>query len=218
MAVPVDGRFAFVLAQASSCSQIRSTRQPWRRSIRVTRRSRARFAANFFRQKAALPLGFVPCCGHPCQKQPSTNRASRSFGNGLRQPVAKGRKRPRFQRRLRVHPSCCRPLRKRDPEPELESIASCVDPFAELGSGDAQRLGDADHILDARIPLPALNVADVSPIQLCAFRELLLREFSVLPAQGNTLTKGFQGGVFTRHPLVYAALSAMSLSTMSDNW
>ena len=61
----------------SSCSQMRSTRQPARRNARFTRRSRAMFAANFRRQNAALPFGLVPCCGQPCQKQPSTNTASR---------------------------------------------------------------------------------------------------------------------------------------------
>jgi hypothetical protein len=62
----------------SSCSQMRTTRQPARRNARLTRRSRARFAANFFRQNAALPFGFVPCFGQPCQKQPSTKSASRT--------------------------------------------------------------------------------------------------------------------------------------------
>ena len=38
------------------------------------------FRANFFRQNAALFRGFVSCFGHPCQKQPSTNTATRSFG------------------------------------------------------------------------------------------------------------------------------------------
>ena len=32
---------------------------------------------NLARQKAALPLGFVPWRGQPCQKQPSTNTMSR---------------------------------------------------------------------------------------------------------------------------------------------
>lgn len=65
---------------ASSCSQIRSTRQPSRRSVRVTRRSRALFAASFRRQNAALFRGFVACRGQPCQKQPSTKTATRWFG------------------------------------------------------------------------------------------------------------------------------------------
>jgi hypothetical protein len=42
---------------------MRSTRQPVRRNARVTSRSRALFAASFFRQKAALSRGFVACPG-----------------------------------------------------------------------------------------------------------------------------------------------------------
>ncbi len=60
---------------------MRNTRQPARRNVRVTSRSRAWFAANFFRQNAALPLGIVPCIGQPCQKHPSTNTASRAARN-----------------------------------------------------------------------------------------------------------------------------------------
>jgi hypothetical protein len=60
----------------SSCSQIRRTFQPSWRRVRVTRRSRVRLAAIFFRQKAALVRGLMKCRGHPCQKQPSTNTAS----------------------------------------------------------------------------------------------------------------------------------------------
>ena len=66
--------------RASSCSQMRSTRQPPLRSILVTSRSRLVFAANFFRQNAALFRGFVACRGQPCQKQPSTKTACLSLG------------------------------------------------------------------------------------------------------------------------------------------
>ncbi len=65
----------------SSCSQMRSTRQPRRRSSRSTSRSRSRLRAIFSRQNRALPFGEVPCRGHPCQKQPSTNTARRRAGN-----------------------------------------------------------------------------------------------------------------------------------------
>jgi len=67
--------------RASACSQIRSTRQPDRRRARVTCRSRSRFAASFFRQKAACCRGRMACRGHACQKQPSTNTASLGRGN-----------------------------------------------------------------------------------------------------------------------------------------
>jgi hypothetical protein len=53
--------------RTSSCSQILSTRQPILRSMRLTSRSRARFAAIFFRQNAALFRGLLKCSGHPCQ-------------------------------------------------------------------------------------------------------------------------------------------------------
>ena len=60
------------------CSQIRNTRQPARRNVRVTRTSRALLRANLFFQKARLTFGCAPCFGQPCQKQPSTNSASRT--------------------------------------------------------------------------------------------------------------------------------------------
>ena len=69
-----------VFFRFNSCSQMRSTRQPFFRSVRVTSRSRLWFAANFLRQKAALFQGFVACFGQPCQKQPSTKTASLSLG------------------------------------------------------------------------------------------------------------------------------------------
>ena len=59
---------------------MRSTRQLADRKVRVTSLSRAWFAANFFRQNAALFLGFVACRGQPCQKQPSTKTANLSLG------------------------------------------------------------------------------------------------------------------------------------------
>ena len=55
--------------------------RPARRGPRPPRRSRAMLAANFRRQNAAFPFGRVPCRGHPCQKQPSTNTASRAARN-----------------------------------------------------------------------------------------------------------------------------------------
>lgn len=60
----------------NSCCQIRTTRHPFVRNVRVTNRSRFLLAASFFRQKAALFFGFVACFGQLCQKQPSTKTAS----------------------------------------------------------------------------------------------------------------------------------------------
>ena len=65
----------------NSCSQMRRTRQPSRRSRRFTRRSRALLSANFFNQKARRVTGKVACLGQPCQKQPSTKIITRCFGN-----------------------------------------------------------------------------------------------------------------------------------------
>lgn len=62
-----------------SCSQIRTTRQPSWRNRRLTRRSRALLAASFLLQKARLFAGRFECFGQPCQKQPSTNTATRCF-------------------------------------------------------------------------------------------------------------------------------------------
>jgi hypothetical protein len=62
-------------------SQIRITRQPAARSVRVTRRSRRRLSYIFCCQEMALRFGlrFLPQ-SWPCQKQPSTNTTSFAFG------------------------------------------------------------------------------------------------------------------------------------------
>ena len=64
----------------SSCSQMRSTRQPALRSVRLASRSRCLLPRIFASQNACRDFGRVKCRGHPCQKQPSTNTASLSFG------------------------------------------------------------------------------------------------------------------------------------------
>jgi hypothetical protein len=64
-----------------SCSQTRTTRQPFRRRVRVTSRSRSLLRRNLRFQKGRLPRGRVECLGQPCQKQPSTNTAILNFGN-----------------------------------------------------------------------------------------------------------------------------------------
>lgn len=65
----------------NSCSQMRRTRQPRRRSSRFTRRSRVLLSVNFLSQKARRVAGKVACLGQPCQKQPSTKTIRRCFGN-----------------------------------------------------------------------------------------------------------------------------------------
>lgn len=59
-----------------SCSQMRTTVQPVCSSRSVVSRSRSRFACSFDAHHAAFLAGDVPCWGHPCQKQPSTNTAT----------------------------------------------------------------------------------------------------------------------------------------------
>jgi len=56
-------------------SQIRITRQPVWRRVRVTSLSRILLARSLRRQKARLFFGRVACLGHPCQKHPSTKTA-----------------------------------------------------------------------------------------------------------------------------------------------
>lgn len=70
----------FARLAVRSCSHILITVQPLARNVRVTSRSRRRFAESFLNQKSAFPFGQGECLGfgHPCQKQPSTNTATRS--------------------------------------------------------------------------------------------------------------------------------------------
>lgn len=65
----------------SSCSHTRTTFQPSLRRARPTSVSRSLLRVILARQNAALVFGHVACCGHPCQKHPSTNTANFSLGN-----------------------------------------------------------------------------------------------------------------------------------------
>jgi len=98
------------------CSQILTTTQPARRRARLTNRSRALFAVSFRRQNArpvrrslgvgglsAIELFFshlfvFVCRGQPCQKQPSTNTATRSLAKmkSVRMLVGRDRRARRF--------------------------------------------------------------------------------------------------------------------------
>ena len=64
---------------AKSCSQMRITRQPFARNVRLTSRSRTRFFPSFASQNSRFPAGIRQCFGQLCQKQPSINTASRSL-------------------------------------------------------------------------------------------------------------------------------------------
>lgn len=70
-------------ASGSVCSQNRSTVQPACCSRSFVSRSRARFASIFARHHSACRFGQVACSGHPCQKQPSTNTATRARVNAM---------------------------------------------------------------------------------------------------------------------------------------
>lgn len=65
----------------SSCCQTRSTRQLFFRKVRFTSLSRAEVFSSFLRQNERFVVGWAPCFGQLCQKQPSTNTARRCFGN-----------------------------------------------------------------------------------------------------------------------------------------
>ena len=65
----------------SECSQMRCTRQPSLRRIRLTSLSRALFRPIFGSQKFCRDLGIRQCHRQPCQKQPSTKTVTRSFRN-----------------------------------------------------------------------------------------------------------------------------------------
>jgi len=62
--------------RVKSCSQIRKTLHPAAFSVLPTTLSRTMFLASFAAQNARLFTGRLECCGHPCQKQPSTKTAS----------------------------------------------------------------------------------------------------------------------------------------------
>lgn len=67
----------------SSCSQTRTTRQPWSASSAVVCSSRATLAASLFAHQAELFLDGMECTGHRCQKHPSTKMARRCRGNAM---------------------------------------------------------------------------------------------------------------------------------------
>lgn len=65
----------------SSCSQIRSTSQPADRSAASTSESRRTFRSILGPQYDRLVRGGLKWVGHACQKQPSTNTATRARVN-----------------------------------------------------------------------------------------------------------------------------------------
>jgi hypothetical protein len=67
----------------SWCSQTLITVQPESMRSASYRRSLSMFRASFAFQYLLLRRGLVPCSGHPCQKQPSTNTASLARGKTM---------------------------------------------------------------------------------------------------------------------------------------
>jgi hypothetical protein len=65
-------------ARKSSCSQTRTTVQPASTSTTSVSRSRVLFRSILLAQKSRFRRGTDQCSGQPCQKQPSTNTATRS--------------------------------------------------------------------------------------------------------------------------------------------
>lgn len=70
-------------SSGDSCAQILTTSHPSSRRRRSVSASRARLASIFARQNSAFFLDQVACRGQPCQKQPSTNTATRGPRNTM---------------------------------------------------------------------------------------------------------------------------------------
>lgn len=64
----------------NSCCHTLKGFQPRLFSSLITTRSRALFRSSFASQNSRFVAGTTPCTGQPCQKQPSTNTATRCFG------------------------------------------------------------------------------------------------------------------------------------------
>lgn len=93
-----------------SCSQTRTTVQPCAVSLELVSRSRAAVVASFCRHQSALARGFDPCSRQSCQKQPSTNTATRQRVNTMsafRRKVGSGRASTR-----NLRPRRCKARRK----------------------------------------------------------------------------------------------------------
>lgn len=66
----------FAATSGSSCAQTRTTNHPASCKCWLVSESRCLLRSIFSRQNSELALACVPCMGHPCQKQPSTNTAT----------------------------------------------------------------------------------------------------------------------------------------------
>jgi hypothetical protein len=75
-----DARIRATASAVLSCSHTRRTVHPAAVSARSFLRSRVRVASSLAAHHSALVFGKVPCWGHPCQKQPSMNTATREPG------------------------------------------------------------------------------------------------------------------------------------------
>lgn len=84
-AVPSRTTIAMFRAEESmsSCSQTRIGSQPCRTSSMSVSRSRLRLASILVFHRSAFALGHVACSSQPCQKQPSTNTATRARTNTM---------------------------------------------------------------------------------------------------------------------------------------
>lgn len=98
-------------AATGSCSHTRTTVHPAVDNAASASRSRVTFRRSFGVQYHSFVVGDLPCSGHACQKQPSTNTATRRAVNtmsgltGLRPSTAIGKS---FRNR---YPSRCSSLR-----------------------------------------------------------------------------------------------------------
>lgn len=77
ISLSITSRSTPSLLALSSCSQIRTTVQPIRRSARFVLLSRSLFPSIFAVQNSRLDVGMERHRRHPCQKQPSKKMARR---------------------------------------------------------------------------------------------------------------------------------------------
>lgn len=73
----LNSKSLLIAAWVLSCSQMCSGSHPAWRSLSSFRRSRATLPSSFVRHQSALFFGKTQCWGQACQKQPSTNTATR---------------------------------------------------------------------------------------------------------------------------------------------
>jgi hypothetical protein len=107
-----------------SCSQTRTTVHPEPARAEEAARSRERVRLSFALHHSSWLAGTVPCCGHECQKHPSTNTATRCFGktmSALQRKVG-----TTFLSTRYLMPRLCRHRRKAISAPVSRCRTACI--------------------------------------------------------------------------------------------